>query len=835
MTLSPPPLPGRPRALALGAVHPAVGEVQTKLNEVHARELAAGRPGLPFAPLTVDMLFGPRTRAAVLEFQRRVFVDPGDHDGVVGLRTWAQLDAFLAGAPPLAPPDSPPRARPVPEVRRDALALLRAHVPSTAGDGVFDVIAKDYGAACLRHPVPRCGTTCGFLPHWLLWRLGCQDREIVNRAEPGGYVYRPGQNIRRLWNLGQLPFVSALNGELAAGQRPGPGDIVFIRGADNRSEHVCVFLEEVQRAGRTFWRSADAGQREGGLECARERERELVLGPRTASLRGGQDRTVIGWLSLAHLNFGEAPAVTDPPRTTGEADAESSATADLSDAFFAGMRAVGAALDAQPLHLLQVMMAESGIRADAHNAHGHASGLIQFMPATLLRLGWTAGHEAFRRLSAEEQLPFVERFYRPYKRYSLNSTARLYQATFLPATLAGGSDPDTVLTGRDGPYPSAYAANSGLDRRRDGTIRVSDLTAAVDRRCRGPRWEEARARLEGASPLPPAPIPPVPVPPGPTPPGPGTRPTLRAGAQGEAVREAQHLLNVIHARELAAGRPALPGAPLAEDGAFGQRTRAVTVAFQQLAFPGQPREHDGVIGSRTWARLDEWAGGAGPSPQPPPPQPVPPTPPPGDPAWTQFKADVVRIALEEDARWHPGGAARSETDPAMRPVLRGYWMDGAGLGGVAADRAIDDRTPWSAAFISWVMRRAGAGDRFRYAAGHTVYCAAAKRNRLRGDLANPFWLSRITEVAPQPGDLVCTGRQDSGVTFENVDDGQARPSHCDIVVEAAPGRLTVIGGNVGNTVGRKLIRVDERGLVLTDGGQRQYYAVLRVRTDPTRE
>jgi subtilisin family serine protease len=548
-----------------------------------------------------------------------------------------------------------------------------------------------------------------------------------------------------------------------------------------------------------------------------------------------------------------------PAPASGEAisemgDPESGESADLSDLFFAGLRAVGAALGAQPLHLLQVMMAESGLRPDAHNRHGDASGLIQFMPATLLRLGWTAGHAAFRGLSAEGQLPFVERYYRPYAPAGLTSTARLYQATFLPATLSLGSAPDTVLTGRGGPYPRAYAANSGLDRRGDGTIRVSDLTAAVDRRCRGPRWEEARARLEGTSPLPP-----TPTPPGPTPtPQPGTRPTLRQGSRGAAVREAQAKLNAVHARELAAGRPGLTGAPLTVDGAFGPGTRGATVAFQQLAFPGQPREQDGVIGPKTWARLDEWAGGAGPVPTPPgpqppqpqppqpqppqptppqptPPDPTPPQPTPGDPAWTQLRADAVRIALEEFARWHPGGAARSETDPAMRAVLRGYWTEGAGLAGGAADRAIETRLAWSAAFISWVMRRAGAGRHFQYASGHTVYCAAAKRNRVRNERQNPFWLYRVTEYAPQPGDLVCTGRQDSGVTFDNVDDGQFRASHCDVVVEAAPGRLTVVGGNVGDTVGRKLIRVDAAGRVLTDGGQRQYYAVLRLRTDPAQE
>lgn len=93
----------------------------------------------------------------------------------------------------------------------------------------------------------------------------------------------------------------------------------------------------------------------------------------------------------------------------------------------------------------------------------------------------------------------------------------------------------------------------------------------------------------------------------------GGRPTLRVGSRGEAVREAQRRLNAVHAREVAAGRPGLPGAPLAEDGAFGSGTRAAVVAFQRLVFAGAPAGHDGVIGPATWARLEE-AGTTRPAP-----------------------------------------------------------------------------------------------------------------------------------------------------------------------------------------------------------------------------
>ena len=68
----------------------AVVAAQTRLNTVHSREVAAGRPGLQGAPLTVDGLFGRQTHNAVVAFQRMAFpYEPRQWDGVIGPRTWA--------------------------------------------------------------------------------------------------------------------------------------------------------------------------------------------------------------------------------------------------------------------------------------------------------------------------------------------------------------------------------------------------------------------------------------------------------------------------------------------------------------------------------------------------------------------------------------------------------------------------------------------------------------------------------------------------------------------------------------------------------------------------
>ncbi len=169
-------------------------------------------------------------------------------------------------------------------------------------------------------------------------------------------------------------------------------------------------------------------------------------------------------------------------------------TQDLAPDFFAGIKDVAEELRADAKHMLCVMMSEGGVSARAHNPLGHASGLIQFMPQTLLNLGWRNGHEAFRQLSATEQLPYVLAYFSPFKG-SLVSVAAFYTATFLPALVSHAGNPDFVLSAKNGPLGWAYGPNSSFDANRDMAITVGELDQAVRRNCVGPRWAEIINRL----------------------------------------------------------------------------------------------------------------------------------------------------------------------------------------------------------------------------------------------------------------------------------------------------------------------------------------------------
>jgi len=128
----------------------------------------------------------------------------------------------------------------------------------------------------------------------------------------------------------------------------------------------------------------------------------------------------------------------------------------------------------------------------------------------------------------------------------------------------------------------------------------------------------------------------------------------------------------------------------------------------------------------------------------------------------EFRQRIVRLATQELARWDNGTI--KETDPRLRKTLQDYWKTGADVSyseSQLGDPAFQDAHPWSAAFISWVMKTGGAGNAFKYSASHSVYTRAAKDNRVANN-DNPFKAYRSTELAPQVGDIICRSRAGSG-------------------------------------------------------------------------
>jgi hypothetical protein len=146
--------------------------------------------------------------------------------------------AGVAGLIALALPDSSTEPLDASNLRSAAVALCGSYLPCNRGDPHFNEIARDYGGI---------GTTCGYLPAWMLWRLGCRDPRIVNRNEPAdGLTYRPAMNIEDLVRGGQAIGSWRL---YRLGNEPKGGDILyfqssaFVSGTSDRpEEHVAICI-----------------------------------------------------------------------------------------------------------------------------------------------------------------------------------------------------------------------------------------------------------------------------------------------------------------------------------------------------------------------------------------------------------------------------------------------------------------------------------------------------------------------------------------------------------------------------------------------------------------
>ena len=211
------------------------------------------------------------------------------------------------------------------------------------------------------------------------------------------------------------------------------------------------------------------------------------------------------------------------------------------------------------------------------------------------------------------------------------------------------------------------------------------------------------------------------------------------------------------------------------------------------------------------------------------------------------RAAAVAIALDEWRLW----GSRVDNDPfSVGPVapdaiperqegfwqrVGEYWWLGQNAGeGSARYTGLYDADgnvipvgkkgdyAWSAAFISYVMRTAGAGGGFPYAPAHSTYIDAAARGQtLLLTAEDP------TTYAPRAGDVVCFARSWAvNLRFKDLPTKGFFPAHCGIVTGGGYDEIDMVGGNVDNAVTMTKIAGLSGGLLST--AIFQWLVVLRV-------
>ncbi len=224
------------------------------------------------------------------------------------------------------------------------------------------------------------------------------------------------------------------------------------------------------------------------------------------------------------------------------------------------------------------------------------------------------------------------------------------------------------------------------------------------------------------------------------------------------------------------------------------------------------------------------------------------------------RASVVAIALRE---WRLFGSPVDDDPPGRRPPpasgnkpereeglwqrVGEYWWLGVNAGspevawtgkhdahGVVFPANVDGDYAWSAAFVSYVMRIAGAAGRFPYSPNHSRYINIAKQMAIDEASGWIITAERPESYAPLPGDLICLGRGSArSLRYDDLPAGEF-PGHCDIVV-AAPGQgmISVVGGNVDDAVTLKQAPVTPDGKLANADGtildrRHEWMVVLRL-------
>jgi hypothetical protein len=191
-------------------------------------------------------------------------------------------------------------------IRAKAVKLVTGVLDFYRGDPVYQDVCRGYA--------PGYGTSCTFLPHWMLLNLGVsannkslgvnkQPRGLINRTDPArGTKLVPGDGVAVIAN--SPAFV-----RMRAGVYPQAGDIVVIQSEPyNQShEHVFVFLKKLSE---TSWDTGESGQAASnapnGVVEGKRKNRAMGIGAAkmiAVASDGKPDRYVQGWLDLSKLDY----------------------------------------------------------------------------------------------------------------------------------------------------------------------------------------------------------------------------------------------------------------------------------------------------------------------------------------------------------------------------------------------------------------------------------------------------------------------------------------------------------------------------------------------------
>ncbi len=176
------------------------------------------------------------------------------------------------------------------------------------------------------------------------------------------------------------------------------------------------------------------------------------------------------------------------------------------------------------------------------------------------------------------------------------------------------------------------------------------------------------------------------------------------------------------------------------------------------------------------------------------------------PTPSPFALALANTAQEQHNRFQ----FTNEADPVLCQQIK-KWTQEIGFKFTSCTQV-----PWSAVFISWCVKQAGATKaEFKFAMSHSVFVNQAIRNAVKG--TGVFQGFDFNAQPPAIGDIIQNNRRGNTFNFAFAKKNAQYESHSVIVVEtgrdAQGGFAFCIGGNEQDSVRRSVVRLDDDGLI----------------------
>lgn len=174
---------------------------------------------------------------------------------------------------------------------------------------------------------------------------------------------------------------------------------------------------------------------------------------------------------------------------------------------------------------------------------------------------------------------------------------------------------------------------------------------------------------------------------------------------------------------------------------------------------------------------------------------------------TEYCIKLATIAQNEFHQFN----VNIETDPPLLNQIKRYY---AFLGWTF--EGVGNAHPWSAVFISWCVKKAGAVDsEFKFSDAHAVFVKQCIANRFNE--TGVFRAFKIDEQGVSIGDIIQNNREGGTISYERARTNSNYISHSAIVIATGENHIgkfaITAGGNEHDTVGVRIVKLTADGNV----------------------